>query len=62
MKENCKPIKNDRYFQEEIAERNIEITEMMKEVTIRDVLTMTNGHSCHPEMGDNGLEIIFGHQ
>ena len=38
-------------FQEEIAERNIEITEMMKEVTIRDVLTMTNGHSCHPEMG-----------
>lgn len=46
-------------FQEEIAERNIEITEMMKEVTIRDVLTMTNGHSCHPEMGGDWIGNYF---
>lgn len=44
---------------EEIAERKIEIPDLMKEITIRNVLTMTNGHACHPEMGEDWLGNYF---
>lgn len=46
-------------FQEEIKEKKIEVTDLAKEITIRDVLTMTNGHAYHPEMGDDWLANYF---
>ena len=46
-------------FQDEIQEKKIELTEYAKEITIRNVLTMTNGHAHHPEMGENWLENYF---
>ncbi|MEE0201630.1 hypothetical protein EAI28_22160 [Faecalicatena contorta] len=46
-------------FAEEIKERNIEVSELMKEIRIRDVLTMTNGHARHPEIGEDWIGDYF---
>lgn len=46
-------------FEEEIKERNIEVSELMKEIRIRDVLTMTNGHAYHPKIGDDWIGDYF---
>lgn len=46
-------------FAEEIAQGNIEIPEQMSRITIKHVLTMTNGMAHHPSMSGNWIENYF---
>lgn len=46
-------------FAEEIKEARIEISPRMEEITIKDVLTMTNGHAQHPKMNADWIIEYF---
>ncbi|MEX1377258.1 MAG: serine hydrolase [Eubacteriales bacterium] len=46
-------------FAQEIAERNIEVPDLMKEITIENVMTMTNGMEHHPEMSEDWIGDYF---
>lgn len=46
-------------FAEEIAERNITVPEMMRRITIRHVMTMTNGMAHHPSMSGDWIGNYF---
>ena len=46
-------------FAQEIAQGNIEIPEQMSRITIKHVLTMTNGMAHHPSMDGNWIENYF---
>jgi len=46
-------------FADEIAQRTIAIPEMMKRITVRHVMTMTNGMAHHPSMSGDWIENYF---
>lgn len=46
-------------FAEEITDRYIPIPDLMKRITIRNVLTMTNGMAHHPSMVDDWIGNYF---
>jgi CubicO group peptidase (beta-lactamase class C family) len=46
-------------FAEEIAQRNITVPAMMKNITIRHVMTMTNGMARHPSMSGDWIGNYF---
>lgn len=46
-------------FADEISERRIEIPDLMKEITIENVMTMTNGMEHHPEMSEDWIGDYF---
>ena len=46
-------------FADEIAQRDITVPEMMKRITIKHVLTMTNGIAHHPSMDDDWIGNYF---
>jgi hypothetical protein len=46
-------------FAEEIAKRNIVVHSLMKSITVRHVMTMTNGMAHHPPMAGDWIENYF---
>lgn len=46
-------------FADEIAQRNIAIPEMMTRITVRHVMTMTNGMAHHPSMSEDWIGNYF---
>jgi CubicO group peptidase (beta-lactamase class C family) len=46
-------------FADEIAQRNIDIPAMMKRITIKHVMTMTNGMAHHPSMSEDWVGNYF---
>ncbi|MBA4384782.1 MAG: hypothetical protein C0410_08605 [Anaerolinea sp.] len=46
-------------FADEIAQRNNDIPEMMKRITIKHVMTMTNGMAHHPSMSEDWVGNYF---
>lgn len=46
-------------FADEISQRNIAVPEVMKRITVRHVLTMTNGMAHHPSMTDDWIGNYF---
>jgi len=46
-------------FAEEIKERGIQVSERMRRITLKHVLTMTNGHEKHPAMSDDFIGDYF---
>lgn len=46
-------------FKEEIEKAKIEVSELTKRITVRHVLTMTNGHEKHPSMEGDWISNYF---
>ena len=46
-------------FADEIAERNLQLDERTRRITIRHVLTMTNGMERHPDMTGDWIGNYF---
>jgi CubicO group peptidase (beta-lactamase class C family) len=61
LKEGCLSLgeKMVDVFADEIAQRNITIPEKMKRITIKHVLTMTNGMAHHPDMSGDWIGNYF---